>query len=541
MLNKKDTALLAGQGIDEAKLRHQLELLAGEKKAVVLQRPCSIEDGVSFIPGEQHEQLQRVFEDYADAGKVATFIPAAGDSHALLAPVMAVNAADNETNEATLKQEAVAGSLDHIMTLNILERIEEFAFSKDLDTHLAGKGESLKELLNEKRYGDILNAMLSADGLNLGNLPRALFKFHSYGNHCRTPLEEHLIEAASLTGSDDGWAKVYLSVDQNHLGQVQKYLTDTLSEQAESEVRFSLKFSTQKPDSGSVALGADRRLLRNADGDLQTLNGGHGTLLENLANTETEVVFVKGLDNIAGDNDRSTSLKTQKIMGGYLIELQKRVRYYLDRLRKNYIDDATLKHIIDFTQSRLSLTLPAEIFRASKEEKICYLISALDRPIRVCGLVRDEIEYGGRAFWVEEADGSSRPQIIEPAEYSRQDRSQRQIWHSASYLNPICMVCAIGDGQGGNYDLNRFSDGGRTFVKERVYDGATIEVPQAPGLWNGGMANWLSVFIEIPGEMYRPVKTLQDLLRTVHRLDLTPADAASPQNKGNRELISDQH
>ena len=519
MLNNDDRAYLRDIGIDDDTLNQQLKALAGQTPKLKLQRPCSIEDGVSVIPTDEHERLQRVFEDYAEAGRISTFIPAAGDSHNLLAALLAIPQNAEELSEARLNQAASEGSLEHIMALNILERLDEFALFDDLQAHLADQNIDARALIKDREFHQLTEALLSSSGLDLANLPRALFKFHRYETHSRTALEEHLVEAAILTGSDEGWVNVHLAVDEAHLGQVEKYVVDGLSQLQDKQpagTRFSVHYSTQKSQTKSVALSSDMQLVRDNANQLQLLNGGHGTLLSNLNDIDDDLIMVKGLDNIAADQDRQKSLEYQKILGGYLIELRKRIRYYADRLRRNYIDESTLSHIIDFADTRLSIMLPENVAQGARTEKITYLLKILNRPIRVCGLIRDEIEYGGRPFWVENAEGAVSLQLVEPAEIDRRSRQQNEVWHSSTYLNPIWMICSTSDFDGKPLDLHEFADPARFFVNKRSYAGTEVAVFQQPGLWNGAMANWTTVFIELPGELYRPVKTMQDLLRTAH-------------------------
>ena len=383
-------------------------------------------------------------------------------------------------------------------------RRKDFAFYEDL-TKVVNK--DVPPMASEW-----VKALLDKEGLNYGNLPKGLLKFHRYPDGVRTAFEEHLVEAA-LYANSCGVARLHFTVSAEHR-QAFEDLLNAVQPQYEQRfgVRYEVSFSEQKKSTDTIAVDLRNEPFRNADGSLLFRPGGHGALLDNLNEMQEDIVFIKNIDNITPDKLSADTIHWKKVLAGCLLQLREQIAVYMQLLEKG-CSDIKLKEIAQFLEKRFCITLPP----ISEEEYATALYAKLNRPIRVCGMVKNEGEPGGGPFIARNADGSLSLQIVESVQIDPQDAEAQRHFKTATHFNPVDLVCSFRDYHGGHYRLADFRDSATGFISQKSKDGRELKALELPGLWNGAMSDWNTVFVEVPLSTFNPVKTINDLLRKEHQ------------------------
>ncbi|HKQ62658.1 MAG TPA: DUF4301 family protein, partial [Candidatus Polarisedimenticolaceae bacterium] len=388
----------------------------------------------------------------------------------------------------------------------LLRELPRFAFHADLARVL---GREPAELAARGEFGAILDALLGAGGLDYERQPKALIKFHADGASGRTPLEEHLVEAVHLTRDGRDACRLHFTLSAEHHAAVAAELEAAVARQKRAlGVVFEIGLSGQHPSTDTVALDDEGRLLRDGHDRLVLRPGGHGALIENLGQLGADLVFVKNIDNVQPDRAKPEAMRWKQALAGYLLELEQERAQHLESLR----DPAPPAHALEAAERFARHRLHADGEGSGREA----LIARLDRPLRVCGVVANTGEPGGGPFWVRSSAGAVSLQLVESAEVDPRDPAQQAILRSATHFNPVDLVCAVRDAAGRPYDLRRFVDPEAAIVSKKHIAGRDVTVLERPGLWNGAMAGWNTVFVEVPLSTFTPVKTLLDLLRPEH-------------------------
>ncbi|MBW2675770.1 MAG: DUF4301 family protein, partial [Deltaproteobacteria bacterium] len=442
-------------------------------------------DGIVSVPDSDREALVSEHNRAAEQERMTKFVPASGAASRMFRGWFEWY----ETENFNTSEDAV-----------ILEKqLPHFAFYDDLSRAVARDGRDINALLREDPRG-ILEYILTPKGLNYTHLPKALLKFHAYPGHSRTSLEEHLVEAAMYVQDERHICRLHITLSEEHRRDIEDYLTLIRGRyETEYDVRFEIALSVQSSSTNTAALDREGRPFRDEDGRIVFRPGGHGALLKNLNAIEGDVLFVKNIDNIVPDRLKPETVLYKKILGGYLLKLQGEIFHHLRSLSGNAPDERQLSGVAGFCRERLSRAVPPT------------------RPLRVCGMVRNEGEPGGGPFWVEEQDGTRSLQIVEKTQVDMRSKRQGAIWESSTYFNPVDLVCGTRDYRGEKFDLERYVDGNTWTVSHKSYEGQSLKVLELPGLWNGSMAGWNTVFIAVPSATFNPVKTVEDLLRDEHR------------------------
>jgi hypothetical protein len=427
-----------------------------------------------------------------------------------------------------------------------MDGLKKFAFFRELKSALSGQGFNVDTLLEKGYFRDILRFLLTGDGLDYVNLPKGLLKFHEYPEGSRTAFEEHLVEAASYVADEDGRCPLHLTVSQEHLnGFDSSFKAVRPIYEERYGVVYDISFSMQAKSTDTLAVKLDNTPFRQEDGRLLFRPGGHGALLKNLNDIDGEIIFIKNIDNVVTDHLKPETFRWKKIMGGYLISIQNQIRDYMKKLASGDADhqkikddrrtsnierpitqgvkkqtstlDTLLAEAAGFLDEKLLLSIPGLIKSASPEAKRSYLMERLDRPVRVCGMVKNRGEPGGGPFWVEDETGERSLQIVETTQIDLDSKEQRDIVEASTHFNPVDLVCGVRDWQGRPFDLSRFVDPKTVVISQKSKDGRDLKALEHPGLWNGSMARWITLFVEVPGITFNPVKTVNDLLRKEHQ------------------------
>ena len=522
IFEEQDQHQIAAQGASEQAIRDQIDTFRRGFPFVQLDRPCTPGDGVTILSQEDAEPLASSYNEAAAAGRVRKFTPASGAASRMFRALLAAHERADDMDIAQLR--ADPRDQDERDFLQFIDNLRCFAFDEALDDQLRRQHLSLDAALTDGCYKSILDALLMPSGLNYANLPKALLLFHRHADHRRTPLEEHLVEAAVLAQDRHGAARLHFTVSPDHVDLMLAHLEKARQRYEQDGVCFEVSWSTQKPATDTVAVDLDNELFRDRQGKLVFRPAGHGALIENLNDLQGDIVLIKNIDNVAPDHLKAPTYRHTRLLGGYLVRLQQQSFAYLEQLAEGDPPPAMLAEMRRFAADQMLLSLPDAFEQQSPHEQATYLFEALNRPLRVCAVVPNTGEPGGGPFWVRHADGAMSRQIVETSQVDMESASQRAILQASTHFNPVNLVCGVRDFRGEPFDLRRFTDPQTGFISQKSHEGKALKALELPGLWNGAMAGWNTVFVETPLTTFNPVKTVLDLLRPEHQ----PAPAVRP-------------
>ena len=366
----------------------------------------------------------------------------------------------------------------------------------------------------DERSYCFVKTILSSQGFNFANQPKGVLPFHQYPSHTATAIEEHLNECAHYAHSR-GVSNLHFTVSEEHQDRFEQIVAATKPKiEADNQLSIQVNYSYQDKSTDVIAVDLEGKPFRDKHDQIVFRPGGHGALIQNLNRLNADIVFVKNIDNVTQNHTREVAL-CKKALAGILLQLQETVFRYLKVLSSGELTNELLSEISYFVNNKLHMEITEDFPKYTRESKIEYLFEALNRPIRVCGMVKNEGEPGGGPFWVRDQKGRVFLQIIESSQI---EKNQRHIMEQATHFNPVDLVCGIRDFQGRNFDLTQFVDPNTGFIVEKNKDGRPLKAYELPGLWNGAMAKWLTVFVEVPLVTFNPVKTVNDLLKPAHQL-----------------------
>ncbi|TFG37631.1 MAG: DUF4301 family protein, partial [Syntrophobacterales bacterium] len=378
-------------------------------------------------------------------------------------------------------------------------------------------GNDLDALKENKNYSKILDYILNPGGLNYAHLPKALIKFHLYDDHIRTALEEQLVEAILHVRDVENTCRIHFTISDDHKGAIENLISRVKKPYEERYgVSLDISLSIQFPSTDTIAVDMEDRPLRDKKNNLIFRPGGHGALLKNLDAIEYDIIFLKNIDNVVPDRLKGNTILYKKILGGYLIELQREIFHYIDVISGSKSDEDLLRNAESFGRNRLNITFPEKFDDLNFEERKDFLLQKLNRPLRVCGMVKNVGEPGGGPFWVEESDGTLSLQIIEEVQIDGNSKEQSDLWKSSTHFNPVDIVCGVKNYRNEKFDLEKYVDKDTYIITKKSQEGKDLKALELPGLWNGSMAKWNTVFVEVPLSTFNPVKTVDDLLREQH-------------------------
>jgi hypothetical protein len=484
-----------------------------------LERACTVGDGVERIEDDEKPELLALHAEAARSGRLTKFVPASGAASRMFKHLLYFQQGrGRELSWSAIERTAGEGREESVTLVEFLHDVGRFAFHADLKRTLFRRGEDLDGLAGMGAFQPILDALLGDDGLDLDRQPKGLIKFHAYGEAGRTAFEVHLGEAAAYAGDADGLCRLHFTVSPEHRRGFEELFARVGADcAARLGARFEIGFSAQKPSTDTLAADASGRPLRDDEGRLRFRPGGHGALIENLNDLGGDLIFVKNIDNVQPDRLRDVAVEWKRLLGGRLIGLEREVARHLHRLREATPSRRILEEAEEFVRGRLHVELDRRLEPPSYQARRACLISRLNRPMRVCGVVPNTGEPGGGPFWVRRTDGATSLQIVESAQIDATDPEQRRLLGSSTHFNPVDLVCAVRGADGTPFDLRKFVDQDAVIITGKSESGRELQALERPGLWNGGMAGWNTVFVEVPLQTFSPVKTVLDLLRPEHR------------------------
>ena len=505
MLSERDLMQIADKGISEKQIENQLNEFKTGFPFLRLEAAASVERGIVATTAESRDKYEKCWEQFKAAGnKVVKFVPASGAASRMFKDMFAF--VDAEYDKPTTDFEK-----------KYFDNIEKFAFYDELnEACLKNEGKDIPTLLADGNFKAVASQMLRPEGLNYGQLPKGLLLFHKYAEGPRTPMEEHLVEAA-LYAASNGEAHIHFTVSHEHMPLFRQKVADKVDFYSKKYgVKYDISFSEQKPSTDTVAANPDNTPFRNADGSLLFRPGGHGALIENLNEIDADVIFIKNIDNVVPDRLKDETITYKQVIAGVLVSLQQKAFEYLRLLEAGTYNHDKLEEIIRFVQQDLCCR-KADIKELEDADLVIYLREKLNRPMRVCGVVKNVGEPGGGPFLTYNQDGTVSLQILESSQIDKNNAEYMEMFTKGTHFNPVDLVCAVKDYKGQPFNLPDFVDRTTGFISSKSKNGKELKALELPGLWNGALSNWNTVFVEVPLGTFNPVKTVNDLLREQHQ------------------------
>lgn len=505
MFTNEDLEYLKSKGLSREILESQLKRFKTGFPYLKVFRPATLGDGIKKVDENDISYFDNIWQQYLNNNvKIVKFVPASGAASRMFKSLYEFL----DLDESNLFRET---------DLKFFGEIKKFAFFDKLEDKCKEReGKSVADLLKEGRYKSIVMNLLNAKGLNYGNLPKGLLLFHKYAEHARTAFEEHFVEGALYAKNSKGEVNLHFTVSEEHKNLFKELCSKVTPSYAyHYGAKFNVSFSVQKPSTDTIAVDKDNNIFRK-DGELVFRPGGHGALIENLNDIDADVIFIKNIDNVVPDAYKRETVLYKKVLAGILVSIQKQIFSYLTDLQDEQIQQNKIKEIEDFCQEKLFIFNP-ELKKYTSAQKIEYLKRKLNRPLRVCGMVKNEGEPGGGPFLCQNQDGTRSLQILESSQFDKNNDTQREIMKNSTHFNPVDLVCGVKDFRGNRFDLTKYVDENTGFISLKSKDGREMKALELPGLWNGAMSDWNTIFVEVPIETFNPVKVVNDLLRKEHQ------------------------
>ncbi len=505
-------------GVAEETIVEQIRRFRSGFPSTPLLRPCTLGDGITVIDGQQQSALLKSYKQAVNEGRVTKFVPASGAATRMFKSLLAVYNSDKD------ELPDLSGNDENtLFCRKFIASLPKFAFYGELKKLMADNGADLENACRDMDFRTILHYVLSPEGMDFGSLPKGLIPFHSYDEYSRTPFAEHIAEAVEYAQDTENKARMHFTVAPQHRERIEKHVAESIKRYP--EIEFHITYSEQRKQTNTIAVDLNGEGFRTDDGKLLFRPAGHGALLINLNELEGDIVFLKNIDNVVPDHLKADTFKYKKLLGGLLVRLQNETFGYVRQLKESNVSREGLAKIEKFTTDKLAIPLPDNYDSMTTEQKQVCLLSKLHRPIRVCGMVENTGEPGGGPFWVADYEGIPAKQIVEKSQVDLDDPGQAECMKKATHFNPVDIICGLRDFEGKPFNLLERIDRDTGFISVKSKDGKNLKAMELPGLWNGSMADWITIFVEVPLSTFSPVKTVNDLLKAEHQPSMRPAES----------------
>ncbi len=504
MISKADQALLSKKGISAEQVAEQLKTFKTGFPFLKIEAAATIGKGVLAPSQQEIDGYLKVWDNYcAEGNAILKFVPASGAASRMFKDLFAFLSAEYDVPTTDFEK-------------NFFANIEKFAFYGDLDeTCRKNKGLSVKELVESGQYKDVVFNLLDFTGMNYGSLPKGLLKFHTYECCPRTSAEEHFVEGA-LYAATDGVVKLHFTVSPNHKALFEELVAERKAYYEEKfGVKYDITFSEQKQCTDTIAVDAENAPFRE-NGAIVFRPGGHGALIENLNDIDADVIFIKNIDNVVPDRLKADTVTYKKLLAGILVSAQKKAFEYVRLIDSGNYTHEQVEEMIRFLQNDLQCRC-SDIKDMEDCDLVLYLRKKFNRPMRVCGMVKNVGEPGGGPFLAYNQDGTVSLQILESSQIDMNNADAKAMFENGTHFNPVDLVCAVKNYNGEKFNLPEFVDKNTGFISHKSKNGRELKAMELPGLWNGAMSDWNTMFVEVPLVTFNPVKTVNDLLREVHQ------------------------
>lgn len=507
MFTKEDKSIFEKRGVTEAQVMEQLESFKKGFPYLSLEGAASVSNGIVKADEGALEEASIQWNKYLTSNhRIVKFVPASGAASRMF---------KNLFEFLTGGHDEPVTDFEHVF----FDHIEFFGFYSALNEKcIELYGESIQTLMEEGHHRQIVAALLNPEGLNFGQLPKGLLLFHLYADDTvRTPLEEHLVEGALYAQDDNKNVHVHFTVSPEHRELFQERIKAVIGRyEKEFDVKYDITFSEQKACTDTIAADKDNNPFRDTDDSLVFRPGGHGALIENLNDLDADIVFIKNIDNVVPDRLKEDTVTYKKLLAGVLVSLQAQTFAYLQRLDQDDCTEKELQEMVDFLENKLYCKHPA-IDTLKGNALTSYLKKKLNRPMRVCGMVQNVGEPGGGPFLAYNVDGTASLQILESSQIDMDNPVKKAMFLEGTHFNPVDLVCAIKNYKGEKFNLPQYVDKSTGFISSKSKGGRSLKALELPGLWNGAMSDWNTIFVEVPLTTFNPVKTVNDLLRDQHQ------------------------
>lgn len=515
MFTTKDLQQIKNKGISTETAENQIEHFRKGFSYINLVAPATKEKGLHCYSDGEAAGLAAYFDGHFANYELIKFVPASGAASRMFKVLFEFMEAWKGTPEDIEKYEA---DKSFNTPFNFFAKLPKFAFYNALRKTLENAGYSTDDLLEKKDFNTILEYFLTGKGMGYAQLPKGLLLFHDYDDEPRLALEEHLVEGAHYATDKKGISRIHLTVSPNHQQKFEEAVAAKKEKyEKKYEITFELSFSQQKPSTDIIAVDMNNEPFRDDDGTILFRPGGHGALIENLNDLNGEIVFIKNIDNVVPDRLKGETFLYKKVIGGLLMKLQRKTFEYLETLEDGNVSYKERKEIREFAEKELNIFFPAAYEGYDDMDQIDFLYNKMNRPMRVCGMVKNEGEPGGGPFWVTNEEDDLSLQIVETSQINFDDPEQEEIVSKSTHFNPVDLVCGVRNFKGEQFDLKEYVDPETGFISIKSKNGKDLKAQELPGLWNGAMADWITVFVETPLITFNPVKTINDLLRPQHQ------------------------
>lgn len=505
MFTQKDLRQISAQGISIDEINRQIKYFQTGFPPADISLPATPGKGITVLSEGEEQHYQDIYLNNGPDFHITRFIPASGAATRMFKTLFETR----EKLEKKKREQQWKWVEKKKEIRRFYKKLEKYPFYEDLRT---GKNPTPAR---------ILKMILEEDGLGYGSLPKGLLKFHKYSpKDRRTALEEHVREATKYCVNRQGEVRMHLTVSPDHLKGFQEEISRIVPAiEKGTGLHIDVGFSFQKPETDTIAVDLENKPFRNAAGNLVFRPGGHGSLIWNLDALDSDIVFISNIDNVAPDRTKNMRVRYKQVLAGILLEIRAKVFYYLHQLNANErLPRTRMDSMVAFLQDRLGIAIPDQLKGWDAPELRQWLISTMNRPIRVCGMVRNEGEPGGGPFYVRSESGEESLQIVESSQVNLDDPVKKELFLQSTHFNPVDLVCGTRDYLGKKFHLTHYVDPNTGFISEKSLGGRDLKALERPGLWNGAMAKWLTLFVEVPVETFSPVKTVFDLLRKEHQV-----------------------
>lgn len=516
MFTQSNLLEIQSRGMQPEQVEKQIKRFQSGFEPMNIIEPATLEHGIKHFSDDEIADFAKYYDKKKKKKSILKFIPASGAASRMFKMLFGLMNEYDGSEESYNKFFSKTGLHS---PKKFIEEIQKFAFFEDLKAALAKDELDIDYLIKTRNYKPILEYLLTSKGLNYGNLPKGLLLFHKYQSENRTPLEEHLVEGACYAKAHNNDVNLHFTVSPEYIEGFKNKVSEVKhTYQEQFKAKFYVDYSCQKQTTDTIAVNPDNTPFLNADGSLLFRPAGHGALIENLNELNYDIIFIKNIDNIVPDDYKATTILYKKALAGILIQYQSEIFKLYKKIRNcRHLSDKRFAKAVAFLENELNYILPEGFSTWARNDCKDYILDILHRPIRVCGMVKNEGEPGGGPFFVQEHDGSKTLQIIEKAQIDLKTDGQEKIFNSSTHFNPVDLVCGVRDYDDKKFDLTKYVDEEAGIITSKSKDGKELKALELPGLWNGAMSNWNTIFVEVPSITFNPVKEVNDLLRKEHQ------------------------
>lgn len=512
MFTTKDQQQIEAKGISLATVEKQLAYFKRGFPYLSVVKPATIGDGIRSLNTEEVQQAVTSFNEGIKKRRILKFVPASGAATRMFKELF--DFLNTCEQQGKVPEAAIHDKKNYINIF--ISNLERFAFYPDLHKVLASEGKDIKAMVVSHDYAGIIRCLLN-EGMHYSSLPKGLLLFHRYGDQSRTAAEEHLVEGAMHARNNDDSVYIHFTVSAEHMEKFSQHIEEKKNlYEKRFGVVYHISYSTQDPSTDIIAVDMHNNPFREADGRLLFRPGGHGALLSNLNALDADCIMIKNIDNITVDRYKDVTYLYKKVLAGILFSTEEKIHGYIKKLNTNRISEAEIKKIENFVKTELCCLPPMAYNNYDIRQKSAYLLTKLNRPLRCCGMVKSEGDTGGGPFWAMSSDGSQTLQIAETPQLDTKNPEVQKIIDASTHFNPADFALSIKNFRGEKFSLFDFRDPDTGFITKKSKEGKDLKAQELPGLWNGSMSEWNTIFIEVPLITFNPVKSINDLLKETH-------------------------